>query len=79
MIQHTEKLWGPVDILVNNAGVMFYTCMKNVAMDEWEKMIDVNCKGVMNVLGAALPQMIKAGRGHVVNMSSDAGTSVSVF
>ena len=44
MVQQTEMALGPVDILVNSAGVMYYTLMKNIHQDEWDKTIDVNCK-----------------------------------
>ena len=44
LVQHTECTLGPVDILVNNAGVMYYTFMKSIKEDEWNKQIDVNCK-----------------------------------
>eukprot|EP01135_Chromosphaera_perkinsii_P004212 Nk52_evm1s272 gene=Nk52_evmTU1s272 len=62
-----------VDILVNCAGIMPFTLMKNLHEDEWEKMIDINCKGVLNSIGAVLCGMISRGQGHIVNMSSDAG------
>lgn len=44
LVQQTEMALGPVDLLVNCAGVMYYTCMKNIHQDEWDHMIDVNCK-----------------------------------
>ena len=44
LIEHTEMTLGPVDILVNCAGVMYYTMMKNLHEDEWERQIDVNVK-----------------------------------
>ena len=67
-----DKL-GTVDIIINNAGVMHYTLMKNLEEDQWEKEIDVNIKGVLNGIGAVLPIMIKKGKGHIINISSDAG------
>ena len=76
MVKHVEDLWGSVDILINNAGVMFYTTMSSIKMDEWDKMIDINCKGVTNGIGAVLPGMIKSCRGHIINISSDAGIKV---
>ena len=44
LVHHTEATLGPVDILVNNAGVMYYTMVKNLREDEWERQVDVNCK-----------------------------------
>ena len=44
MVKHAEYTLGPIDILVNNAGIMYYTMMKNLKVDEWERQIDINCK-----------------------------------
>ena len=60
-------------LLVNNAGVMHYTLMRNGHEDEWEQAVDVNCKGVLNGIGAVLPGMLARGKGHVLSVSSDAG------
>lgn len=60
------------DVVVNCAGVMYFTLMKNQHWDEWEQTIDVNCKGVVNSCGAALPYMLEQRSGHIVNISSDA-------
>merc|ERR1712086_579314 len=65
-----------VDLLVNCAGCMYFTLMKNMHCDEWEAMIDINCKGVINFCGAVLPYMLKARKGHFVNISSDAAKTV---
>ena len=65
-----------VDVLVNCAGVMYFTLMKNMHCDEWEDMIDINCKGVVNFCGAVLPHMLKAKVGHFVNISSDAAKTI---
>lgn len=73
LIKHTETTLGPVNILVNNAGIMFYSYMKNLKEDEWEKQIDLNIKGAMNCIGAVLGGMVERGKGHIVNMSSNAG------
>ena len=62
-----------VDVLINCAGVMFFTNMKNAVQDQWDQTLDVNCKGVMNGFGAVLPAMVKAGRGKILTISSDAG------
>ena len=44
MVHHTESVLGPVNILVNSAGVMYYTMMKNLKEEQWEKQVDLNCK-----------------------------------
>lgn len=66
---------GP-DILVCCAGVMYFTLMSNVKMDQWERTVDVNCKGLMYSLGAAVPKMLERKGGHIVAISSDAGRKV---
>jgi len=72
-VQRTESLLGPVDILVNSAGVLYYTLMKNLHIEEWQKTVDVNIKGVLNCVGAVLGRMVERRQGHIVNISSDGG------
>ena len=76
LVERAEAELGPVDALVNCAGVMYYTLMKNVRAEEWERTVEVNCKGALNCVGAVLPGMLERGRGHIVNISSDAGRAV---
>jgi NADP-dependent 3-hydroxy acid dehydrogenase YdfG len=76
LIARTEEELGPVDILVNCAGVMFYSLMKNLHEDDWERTVDVLCKGMLNCVGAVLGGMLDRGRGHIVTVSSDAGRKV---
>ncbi|KAL5012442.1 hypothetical protein ScPMuIL_010993 [Solemya velum] len=73
LVHHTELTLGPVDILVNCAGVMYYTMMKNLHEDEWERQIDINCKGVTHCIGGVLDGMLKCKKGHIINISSNAG------
>lgn len=70
------KKWGTVDILVNNAGLMPLSFFKNLKVDEWDQMIDVNIKGVLYCTAAAIPHMIAKKSGHIVNISSVAGRIV---
>jgi len=76
LVEAAEAQLGPVDILVNNAGVMYFTLMKNCHEDEWERTVDVNTKGVLNGIGAVLPQMLERKVGHIISTSSDAGRRV---
>mmetsp|Transcript_14869 Transcript_14869/g.30588 ORF Transcript_14869/g.30588 Transcript_14869/m.30588 type:complete len:259 (+) Transcript_14869:77-853(+) len=76
LVAAAESQLGPVDILVNCAGVMYFTMMKNCNMDEWERTIDVNVKGVTNGFGAVLPSFVERGKGHIVTISSDAGRRI---
>jgi len=75
-VAQAEAEVGPISVLVNCAGVMYFTLMKNQHFDEWEQMIDVNCKGVVNCCGAVFAGMVKRKHGHVVNISSDAARTV---
>lgn len=76
LVARAEEELGPVEILVNCAGVMYYTLMKNLREEEWERTVEVNCKGAINCVGAVLPGMLERGRGHIVTISSDAGRKV---
>lgn len=76
LVGRVENELGPVDVLVNCAGVMYYTLMKNVREDEWDRTVEVNCKGALNCVATVLPGMLERRRGHVVTISSDAGRTV---
>jgi len=62
--------WGRVDVIVNNAGVMPLSLMASMKVEEWERMVDVNIKGVLYGIAAVLPEMTAAGSGHIVNIAS---------
>jgi len=68
-----EAEFGTVDVLVNNAGVMPLSPLSALKVDEWNWMIDVNIRGVLNGIAAVLPRMEARGRGHIVNVSSIGG------
>ena len=64
-----------VRVLVNNAGLALgVSHLSEGSVDDWETMIDVNCKGLLYATKAVLPGMIERGQGHVVNIGSVAGT-----
>lgn len=75
-VDSVVKKWGRVDILINNAGLMPLSFFTNAKVDEWERMIDVNIKGVLYCTSAVIPHMLKEKSGHIVNMSSVAGRIV---
>ncbi len=68
--------WGGIDILVNNAGLMPLSFFKNLKVDEWDRMVDVNIKGVLYCTAAVIGHMAEKGSGHIVNVSSVAGRIV---
>jgi len=68
-----REAWGGVRILVNNAGVMPLSPMERLRVEDWERMVDVNVKGVLFGIAAVLPDMLAAGDGHIVNVGSLAG------
>lgn len=68
--QKAIDLWGRIDVLVNNAGVMPLSPLAAGKHDEWERMVDVNIKGVLWGIGAVLPQMERQGSGQIINIAS---------
>ena len=68
--------WNSIDILVNNAGLMPLSFFKNLKVDEWDKMIDVNIKGVLYATASVISHMKEKKSGHIVNLSSVAGRIV---
>ncbi|MEK5492502.1 SDR family oxidoreductase [Paenibacillus sp. FSL R7-0297] len=69
--------YGRIDVLVNNAGVMPASMLQELKVHEWDQMIDVNIKGVLYGIAAVLPIMREQQSGHIINLSSVAGYSVS--
>ena len=69
--------FGCIDVLINNAGVMLVDPLTDLKVDDWDRMVDVNIKGLLYGVAAALPVMIAQGRGHIINVSSVAGHKVA--
>jgi len=65
--------YGKLDVLVNNAGIMPVSPLDDLRVEDWEEMIDINIKGVLYGIAAALPVFRKQGFGHFVNTASTAG------
>jgi NADP-dependent 3-hydroxy acid dehydrogenase YdfG len=75
--QAGRDTFGPIDAIVNNAGVMPLSLMASLKVDEWDRMIDVNIKGVLYGVAAVLPEMTARRAGHIVNIASIGALSVS--
>ncbi len=74
LVERAEGELGPVETLVNCAEVMYYTLMRNLREDEWERTVEVNCKGAITCVGAVLPGM-REGRSFQVSRSTRPASS----
>ena len=79
LAQHGIDTFGKIDSLVNNAGVMPLSLLEKGRTDEWDHMIDVNIKGVMNGTLACYKVMVEQGFGHIINTASVAGILPAPF
>jgi NADP-dependent 3-hydroxy acid dehydrogenase YdfG len=68
-----RERYGRLDVLVGNAGVMPISPLDDLRVDDWDEMIDVNVKGVLYGIAAALPVFREQGFGHFINTASTAG------
>lgn len=69
-------LYGRIDVIINNAGVMPLSPLASLKVDEWDRMIDVNIRGVLHGIAAVLPTMQAQRSGQVINISSIGGLYV---
>lgn len=72
-VKEAEAQYGPADAIVNNAGVMLLGDTATQAPEQWERMVDVNVKGLLNGIHAVLGGMIERNHGTVINVGSVAG------
>ncbi|MEO7715317.1 MAG: SDR family oxidoreductase [Capsulimonas sp.] len=75
-IERALERFGRIDVMVNNAGIMAIAPIPQLKVEEWDRQIDVNIKGVLYGVAAVLPQMQKQKSGHIINLASVLGIKV---
>jgi NADP-dependent 3-hydroxy acid dehydrogenase YdfG len=76
LVDQAIRTHGRLDVMLNNAGLMPQAPLERLQVDEWDRMIDVNLKGVLYGIAAALPHMQRQKCAHIINVSSVAGHRV---
>lgn len=76
LVDAAVETYGCIDVLLNNAGLMPLAPLERLKVDEWNQMIDVNMKGVLHGIAAAVPHMKARKSGHIINVSSVYGHKV---
>ncbi len=76
LVDAAVQAWGRIDVMLNNAGLMPHSPLERLKIDDWDRMLDVNVRGVLYGIAAALPHMIRRKAGHIITVSSVAGHKV---
>ena len=77
LVDTAVQSYGRIDVMINNAGLMARSPLERLKIEDWDRMIDVNLKGVLYGIAAALPHMQRQKAGHFINVSSVGGHKVS--
>ncbi|OME99682.1 oxidoreductase [Paenibacillus amylolyticus] len=77
IVDLAQTRYGHIDVILNNAGVMPLSLLESLKVDEWNRMIDVNIRGVLHGIAAGLPVMKKQGFGQFINIASIGAYAVS--
>jgi NADP-dependent 3-hydroxy acid dehydrogenase YdfG len=77
LVDAAVQKYGRIDVMINNAGLMPHSPLERLKIDDWNRTIDVNIKGVLYGIAAALPYMKQQKAGHIINVSSVAGHKVT--
>jgi NADP-dependent 3-hydroxy acid dehydrogenase YdfG len=76
LVELASSSFGRLDVMVNNAGISHLARMDDLQVDDWEEMIDVNLKGTLYGIAAALAVFKKQGSGHIINIISTSGIKI---
>ncbi len=76
LVNLASEKFGRLDVMVNNAGISYLSRIDDLQVDDWEEMIDVNLKGTLYGIAAALPVFKKQGSGHIINIISTSGIKI---